>query len=122
MAGGKSASSTAALDLAGTSGTSTPRGAELAEAFTDEEKARVLRRHLVSADERSNRQSPVDPEFGLSGASSESETRGPSQDSPVTGQPDTASSGGSGGQNGYGAVDDTPQFPIPYDAPGGDVT
>ena len=113
-------SSAGALDLAGASGYSTPRGNELAGEFTDEEKAKVLRRHLVSAEQRSTRQSPLDPEFGASGTSSESGVVDPAQDGNV--QPDTASSGGSGVQNGYGAVDETAQFPIPYDAPGGDVT
>lgn len=64
----------------------------------DEEKARVLRRHLVSAEERGSSRVPT-----------------PGQDgTPVEGS-----------QAGDSAVADRPEdepFPIPYDAPGGDVT
>lgn len=98
------------------SGTATPRGDESSFSnvvdvgATNEEKARVLRRHLVSADERgqSTKTSPA-----------------PGESSPNA----EASGSGSSGQNGAdspgnSAVDTgvDENFPIPYDAPGGDVT
>lgn len=55
----------------------------------DEEKARVLRRHLVSAEERSSAATPAD-----GSADDESSVDPPNDET----------------------------FPIPYDAPGGDVT
>lgn len=84
----------------------------------DEEKARVLRRHLVSADERGASsptpmgQSPAGSGVNMGGTP----TRAEFEDVP-----------GESGVNGYGSIDaqprdDSDQFPIPYDAPGGDVT
>lgn len=73
---------------------------------TEEEKARVLRRHLVSADERQGKTSP-----------------GPGDASPQAEASGSGSGSGTGAEEGYGAVDETDQnFPIPFDAPGGDVT
>lgn len=65
----------------------------------DEEKARVLRRHLVSAEERT-------------GSGSKVATPG-ANDSPAEGSQAGDSAVVSGAED---------PFPIPYDAPGGDVT
>lgn len=84
----------------------------------DEEKARVLRRHLVSADERGassptpGGQSPAGSGINMGGTP----TRAEFDD--ILGE---------SGVSGYGSIDahpkdDSDQFPIPYDAPGGDVT
>ncbi|OXC64687.1 hypothetical protein AYX13_05965 [Cryptococcus neoformans] len=84
----------------------------------DEEKARVLRRHLVSADERgvssptTGGRSPAGSGVNMGGTP----TRAEFDDIP-----------GESGVSGYGSTDaqprdDSDQFPIPYDAPGGDVT
>ncbi|GMK53645.1 hypothetical protein CspeluHIS016_0102310 [Cutaneotrichosporon spelunceum] len=98
------ASKDAAATTEQASGTATPAHPDesafsnLAE-VTDEEKARVLRRHLVSAEER--------------GSGSKAPT-------PAN---DTTSIEGSS-QAGDSSVAQMPEepFPIPYDAPGGDVT
>ncbi|ODN95920.1 solute carrier family 36 (proton-coupled amino acid transporter) [Cryptococcus wingfieldii CBS 7118] len=79
---------------------------------TDEEKARVLRRHLVSAEERQVNPSPS-PNGSVAATPSKVDF-----DEPVM--------PGESGVTGYGSTDNTrddaDQFPIPYDAPGGDVT
>ncbi|KZS92496.1 hypothetical protein SISNIDRAFT_412510 [Sistotremastrum niveocremeum HHB9708] len=74
------------------------------DALTDEEKAKIIRKHLVSRQERQGRASPgVDLEF----------------------DPDDyisnpgANSSGRGSQH---AAEDNEPFPLPYDAPGGDIT
>lgn len=88
------------------------------EDVPDEEKARVLRRHLVSADERgassptTGGRSPAGSGVNMGGTP----TRAEFDDIP-----------GESGVSGYGSTDaqprdDSDQFPIPYDAPGGDVT
>ena len=113
------------------SGASTPRAAEAGSAalvseFTDEDKAKVLRRHLVSAEARSARQSPAPGEVDITGGNSESGVSTPLP----SGQSTAASGNGSGnvdgdapGSSGSGSSDETAsEFPIPYDAPGGDVT
>lgn len=90
----------------------TPRGDESSFSnvvdvgATNEEKARVLRRHLVSADERgqSAKTSPAPGD--------------------LTPNAEASGSGSGSGQNEEspeGEVGDE-AFPIPYDAPGGDVT
>ncbi|WVF69259.1 hypothetical protein IAT40_004035 [Kwoniella sp. CBS 6097] len=95
---------------------------------TNEEKAKVLRRHLVSADERG---------AGGSGAGA-SKSGTPGGESPGQGgstptndlandEVNGAGVEGESGVSGYGSTgthprDDSEQFPIPYDAPGGDVT
>jgi len=84
---------------------------------TDEELARVVRRHLVSRSERQNR-----------------------FDSPAAGTPDLVRAGNDSGENTPGIAgnsdvpslhssrskanlrEDSEPFPIPYDAPGGDIT
>jgi proton-coupled amino acid transporter len=81
----------------------------------DERKAQVLRRHLVSAEEREN-----------------SKTATPTTVSPRAASPLKNGEGGSNGGPGdsavtYGSTSDNPsqvddRFPIPYDALGGDVT
>ncbi|WVQ96757.1 hypothetical protein IAU59_003864 [Kwoniella sp. CBS 9459] len=99
---------------------------------TNEEKAKVLRRHLVSADERG-------ASAGGSGAGA-SKAGTPGGESPGQGGStptrdlaiDEVNNGateieGESGVSGYGSMgthprDDSEQFPIPYDAPGGDVT
>jgi proton-coupled amino acid transporter len=100
------------------SGTSTPHGAgdssfsNLAEVSVGD-KAKVLRRHLVSAEERSRRGSAVGQGAGVGGIS-------PGRVSPLNGAPD--------GKMSSAVVMDEEEdeegenFPIPYDAPGGDVT
>jgi proton-coupled amino acid transporter len=89
------------------SGSSTPRAndssfSDLVE-VSNEEKARILGKHLVSAGERSTR--------GTTSPSASPAGKAPEGDS---------------GVSGYGSVEDPGQgderFPIPYDAPGGDVT
>lgn len=86
-----------------TSGSATPLRPDesafsnLAE-IPDEEKARVLRRHLVSAEER-----------------------GGSSKVPTPGHGGTPVEGSQAGDSSVVEVREDP-FPIPYDAPGGDVT
>lgn len=101
----------------GGSGFNTPNESGISNAIdlgvTEEEKARVLRRHLVSADERSASAKP---------------SLTPGDATPVGDHGDSGYfGGGSGGvpadANGSGVVQNTDEsFPIPYDAPGGDVT
>ncbi|WVQ72930.1 hypothetical protein IAR50_002492 [Cryptococcus sp. DSM 104548] len=80
---------------------------------TDEEKARVLRRHLVSAEERQVNPSPS-PSGSVTAAT------------PTRVDSDEPAFAGESGVAAYGSTevtgDDTDRFPIPYDAPGGDVT
>ncbi|ORX40275.1 transmembrane amino acid transporter protein-domain-containing protein [Kockovaella imperatae] len=115
---GGSSNPSGALDLAGVSGQSTPRATNgEGSEYTEEEKAKVLRRHLVSAEERSSRQSPVEPEIGGSGSNSD---LGPGP-GPASRGPSPAHAEGSNG-NGYGATDESSHFPLPFNAPGGDVT
>ena len=118
---------------------STPRPDEsgyaspaLAEA-TDEDKAKVLRRHLVSAEERGARGSPIPGDVTPAGDHGDSgdsqghvsEARRPSTivRTIVSSMQDAE---GSSGVARYGATDDgvldDENFPIPFDAPGGDVT
>ncbi|WWD18297.1 hypothetical protein CI109_102747 [Kwoniella shandongensis] len=125
------------------SGTSTPRNGKAKEAATgagagdssfsnladipDEEKAKVLRRHLVSVEERGNGSKGSTPTPG-----GEEETFGDEMDAPTNsgtgaGAGGSISTPGESGISGYGSTgvhtrDDTEQFPIPYDALGGDVT
>lgn len=78
--------------------------------MSNEEKAKVLRRHLVSAEERrpSASATPVD-------------VPSPGGASPVGEHGDSGMQGGTSGSStlqGHEAE----QFPIPYDAAGGDVT
>ena len=75
--------------------------------LTDEEKARVLRRHLVSKEERQN-----------NGA-------GPSDQAGTSSRPDSTP----GNLSNRSSVsqfrpqrEDTEPFPVPYDAPGADIT
>lgn len=98
------------------SGTSTPINdsafSNLAE-IPDEEKARILRRHLVSAQERQ------------AGSKSQGGTPGPEAPSPAEDQDGarTGSAVGEGSSDGADKkADDPNQFPIPYDVVGGDVT
>lgn len=93
-------------------GTLTPQPDESAfsavAGVPDEEKAKVLRRHLVSAEERGTSAAPTpstkpSPAASPGPGSRQSETAG---ESSLTRRSDN---------------DDDP-FPIPYDAPGGDVT
>jgi solute carrier family 36 (proton-coupled amino acid transporter) len=66
----------------------------------DEEKAKVLRRHLVSKDERLKQ---------AEGTSNTGDLRVPSQPASVTGRRQQRR-------------EDTELFPVPYDTPGADVT
>ena len=109
------------------SGASTPRAGEggaagLASEFTDQDKAKVLRRHLVSAEARSARQSPAPGEIDVSGGQSESGVGTPLRTgkSPVAG---VSSEGDAPASSGSGSSGETAtEFPIPYDEPGADVT
>ena len=100
----------------GGSGFNTPNESGISNAIdvdaTEEQKARVLGRHLVSKEERSASTKPLTP--------GDATPVGEHGDSGYFG-------GGSGGQPVEGASeaveDETEEtFPIPYDAPGGDVT
>ena len=99
------------------SGVTTPRANDqsytnLAE-VTNEEKARVLRRHLVSADiRRPSSSTPGPPESTSPGDTS------PSRGDGMDGLDRRRSSAMSSNQG----RKDADEFPIPYDAPGGDVT
>jgi proton-coupled amino acid transporter len=73
----------------------------------DEEKAKVLRRHLVSRDERMNR--PVANSL-------------PGSDAEVTQAPDQEISRKSSMQGLHPHREDTEPFPVPYHTPGADVT
>lgn len=103
------------------SGSSTPQATPGESGFSgvddvsDQEKMKVLRRHLVSAEERGNGSGDVSPgdggEDGLaSGVSRAGKGRGSAADS------------GFQGGDGEGDIQDDEAFPIPYDAPGMDVT
>lgn len=108
----------------GESGVSTPRGggapddsgwSSLAE-VPDSRKAQVLRRHLVSAEERGNSK-PSTPVGASPGSVS------PTKDGEIGGPSRAGESGvtyGSTSEAQQSAVDSS--FAIPYDAPGGDVT
>ena len=79
---------------------------------TDEELARVLRRHLVTRNSRPNRDSPLaTPEPGRAGETDE-----------------VAGGSGSGDPSLHSAHsrpnlrEESEPFPIPYDAPGADIT
>lgn len=76
------------------------------EGLTDEEKAKVLARHLVSKEERAKADQLKNP---ATSESSSSHSRPSSQHS---GTPQDASK----------AREESEPFPIPYDAPGADIT
>nr|XP_019045887.1 solute carrier family 36 (proton-coupled amino acid transporter) [Kwoniella bestiolae CBS 10118]OCF24817.1 solute carrier family 36 (proton-coupled amino acid transporter) [Kwoniella bestiolae CBS 10118] len=87
----------------------------------DEEKAKVLRRHLVSAEEREQSKTGTPNEGGVGGTT------------PTKEDSASAGAGGSGLEradesgvtsvSNYGSTEiNDGQFPIPYDAVGGDVT
>ena len=98
------------------SGTSTTHNdstfSNLAE-IPDEEKARILRKHLVSAQERQ------------AGNKSQSGTPGPEAPSPAD-DLDPSRTGSAVGEGSSDDADkkqdDSDRFPIPYDVVGGDVT
>lgn len=106
--GGISATALRNSNSSGQSGTATPPVVDLDE-LPDEEKAKVLRRHLVSKEERKNGQGeassiagsdlevPHIPEAGSSRRSSSGAHAGPTRE-------------------------ESEPFPIPYHAPGADVT
>ena len=77
---------------------------------TNEEKARILRRHLVSAEERAQngKESPGVNSPGNSGFNFTEE------------EPENADESGVASRS--GSIGHDENFPIPYDAPGGDVT
>lgn len=93
----------------------------------DERKAQVLRRHLVSAEERGSKSGTPAMSPG---------SNSPTKDGEIGRPGPSGSAAGAGAGHGAGdsavtygstsdsqvqsAVDD--QFPIPFDAPGGDVT
>lgn len=83
---------------------------------TDEELARVVRRHLVSRSERQNRfDTPVGTPDPRAGNGSGESTPGF-----LLGQSDAPSLHSS--RSKVNMREDSEPFPIPYDAPGGDIT
>ncbi|KAI0696288.1 transmembrane amino acid transporter protein-domain-containing protein [Cerioporus squamosus] len=94
----------------GARGPGTPGSGQLDNALdelTDEEKARVLRRHLVSREERQNNR-PTTPEVPGSSSRRGSDTGNISHRSSASMlRPQR---------------EDTEPFPVPYDAPGADIT
>lgn len=100
----------------------TPKGSGHDSSFSNladipiEEKAKVLRRHLVSAEER--RVSVTSPSNGNTPGGMPS----PGDASPVGAHGDSGMQGGSSGSQEIEERDESQSFPIPYDAPGGDVT
>lgn len=102
--GTPASSSTARIQLAGPSRTDSPLNLPLdLDDLPDEEKAKILRRHLVSKGER-ERERRENPEVTpLSAAEPVSQTR--------------RSSG-----SGRIAREESEPFPVPYAAPGADVT
>jgi proton-coupled amino acid transporter len=101
------------------------------EGATLEDKARVLRRHLVSAEERGGKSgspgghisgdvTPVGDhgDSGIAGGGNGGASAIESRDDDDGSGPSTSKAGGSG----YGSTDNEETFPLPYDAPGGDVT
>jgi proton-coupled amino acid transporter len=87
---------------------------------TNEEKARVLRRHLVSKEER--RAGDTTPTAGDSGVilAEGSGHGGGSGYASVGGR--SGSPGQASGSKSRTGSEHEESFPIPYDAPGGDVT
>jgi proton-coupled amino acid transporter len=112
----------------GESGASTPRPGDSSfsniAGIPDEQKAKVLRRHLVSAEERGGSSSKDNTPAGPSpGDASPTDEHG---DYAMQGGGSAATPAGESGVS-YGATSsrsraEDEQFPIPYDAPGGDVT
>ena len=109
------------------SGSSTPQTGTPINGATDDDKARVIRRHLVSAEERSSGR-PTPTSAGPSPAPFEQ--LGSSQGGlslGVASQKLEAISGESSSSQsqGYGSTGERnpdDEFPIPFDALGGDVT
>lgn len=92
------------------SGSATPRNLE---EVSEEEMARVLRRHLVSRSERNLGESST-PEASADPAGGEALGEGTRK---------ASFSGRSSGAASRQAIrEDSEPFPIPYDAPGGDIT
>ncbi|WWC88877.1 uncharacterized protein L201_003792 [Kwoniella dendrophila CBS 6074] len=97
----------------------------------DEEKAKVLRRHLVSAEERKN-PTPTADEGGGSTPIKDDSSSSTKQEINSNGKNvnfnESAIDAGESGISNYGSInnehqrEDSEQFPIPYDAVGGDVT
>ncbi|RPD59581.1 hypothetical protein L227DRAFT_527034 [Lentinus tigrinus ALCF2SS1-6] len=88
----------------------TPASGQLDNPFdelTDEEKARVLRRHLVSREERQNNRPATPDQFPGSSSRRGSDTGNVSHRSSVSM---------------LRQREDTEAFPVPYDAPGADIT
>lgn len=116
---------------AGESGvtTHTQRGDEsgwssLAE-VPDERKAQVLRRHLVSAEERGSKAGTPGMSPGDSSPMKDTEMGRPGSSTAGAGAGVGAAGGPGDSAVTYGSTSDSQaddQFPIPFDAPGGDVT
>lgn len=81
----------------------------------DEEKARVLRRHLVSRQERQNRIDRRSP------PGSDNEDDNGSEGLGAGGSGVSLHSSGAASRS-HPMREDTEPFPMPYDAPGGDIT
>ncbi|WVQ66001.1 uncharacterized protein L199_004179 [Kwoniella botswanensis] len=117
------------------SGTSTPRKGKEVENdggagdsnfsnladIPDEEKAKVLGRHLVSAEEREQSKTATPNEGGVGGTTPTKEDGAGSGNASVNAS-GVERAAESGVTSGYGSTEDNEQFPIPYDAVGGDVT
>ena len=86
------------------------------EGLTDEDKARVLRRHLVSKEERLGTPRPEKPR-SIAG----SELDQGLLDAPELAGPSSRRSS-NGAHTPFLNREDSDPFPIPYNAPGGDVT
>ena len=91
----------------------------------DERKAQVLRRHLVSAEERGSKTGTPAMSPGDSSPMKDGEMGRPGSSTAGTG----AGAGAGDSAVTYGSTSDSQavsqvddQFPIPFDAPGGDVT
>ncbi|KAJ7707318.1 transmembrane amino acid transporter protein-domain-containing protein [Mycena rosella] len=80
------------------------------DGLPDEEKARVLRRHLVSKEERKNQ------------GGGEASTPASELDVPLVGGSGSRRSSSGAHANAHVQREDTEPFPIPYHAPGADVT
>ncbi|KAL1940248.1 hypothetical protein VTO73DRAFT_9200 [Trametes versicolor] len=87
------------------------QGDNLLDELTDEDKARIVRKHLVSREERQNNR-PATPDHPARGS--------------FSGGSDTGHAGILSNRSSTSHIhverEDTDPFPVPYDAPGADVT
>ncbi|KAJ7168621.1 vacuolar amino acid transporter 4 [Mycena filopes] len=102
------------------SGRDTPMSGNIdLDDLPDEEKARILRRHLVSKEERQGAAGPSQNQGGTPTSELDVPLGGPSLSRRSSGVHSSANSN----KTGHGVQrEDTEPFPIPYHAPGADVT